>query len=170
MNPYLDDDLRALADQVRRFATERVAPGFQERDRTRVLDRALMREMGALGFIAPEMPERFGGLGTGCLAAGVIHEEIARADLSMSYVNLLASLIAQILAEHGEPGLVTPWLHRLTKGEALLALPEATQAFCKLADAKSLQNSLVITSALYVTPAIFFLLCMKTLQKDLVAK
>ena len=122
MNPYLDDELRALAEQAGRFAAERIAPGFQERDRTRVLDRGLMREMGALGFIAPELPERLGGLGTGCLAAGVIHEEIARADLSMSYVNLLASLIAQILAEHGEPGLVTPWLQRLTRGEALLAI------------------------------------------------
>ena len=39
MNPYLDDDLLALAAQARRFASERVAPGFQERDRTRVLDR-----------------------------------------------------------------------------------------------------------------------------------
>ena len=122
MNPYLDDDLRALADQVRRFATERVAPGFQERDRTRVLDRTLMREMGALGFIAPELPERFGGLGTGCLAAGVIHEAIARADLSMSYINLLGSLNCQILAEHGRPEVVEPWLQRVTKGEALLAL------------------------------------------------
>ncbi len=59
---------------------------------------------------------------------------------------------------------------KMCKGDALAALPEASQAFCKLADAKALQNSLVITSVLYVTPAIFFLLCMKTLQKDLVAK
>lgn len=122
MNPYLDEDLRALAEQARRFAAERVAPGFQERDRTRVLDRGLMREMGALGFIAPELPERCGGQGTGCLAAGVVHEAIARADLSMSYVNLLASLIGQILAEHGRPALVEPWLRRLTQGEALLAI------------------------------------------------
>jgi cyclohexanecarboxyl-CoA dehydrogenase len=122
MNPYLDDDLRALADQARRFAAARVAPGFLERDRTRVLDRDLMREMGAMGFIAPELPEQFGGLGLGCLAAGVIHEEIASADLSMSYINLLASLNGQILAEHGRPEVVAPWLARLTRGEALLAI------------------------------------------------
>lgn len=122
MNPYLDEDLVALAGHARRFATERVAPGFQERDRTRVLDRALMREMGAMGFIAPELPEAVGGQGLGCLAAGVIHEEIARADLSMSYVNLLASLNGQILAEHGRPDVVRPWLERLVRGEALLAI------------------------------------------------
>ena len=122
MNPYLDDDLITLGDHVRRFATERVAPGFQERDHTRVLDRSLMREMGALGFIAPELPEQYGGLGMGCLAAGVIHEEIARADLSLSYINLLASLNCQILSEHGRPEVVAPWLQRTVAGEALLAI------------------------------------------------
>ena len=121
MNPYLDDDLIALSDQARRFASDRIAPGFQERDRTRVLDRAIMKEMGAMGFIAPELPEKFGGLGLGCLAAGVIHEEVARADLSISYINLLASLNGQILSQHGKPDIVRPWLARLTAGEALFA-------------------------------------------------
>ena len=55
MNPYLNDDLMTLAESVRRFAEERVAPGFLERDQTRVLERGLMREMGELGFIAPEL-------------------------------------------------------------------------------------------------------------------
>ncbi len=56
------------------------------------------------------------------------------------------------------------------KGAALAQLPEAAQAFCRAAEAKALQNSLLITSVLYALPAIFFLLCIKTLQKDLVAK
>jgi MFS family permease len=56
------------------------------------------------------------------------------------------------------------------KGAALSALSDSEQAFCKVADAKALQNSLLVTSALYLLPAVFFLLCMKTLQKDLVAK
>ena len=60
------DSLRQqLGDQARRFAQDRIAPGFQERDRTRVLDRTLMRAMGEMGFIAPELPEAFGGQGLG---------------------------------------------------------------------------------------------------------
>ena len=70
MNPYLDQDLLALGDQARRFAADRIAPGFQERDRTRTLDRALMKEMGAMGFIAPELPEQFGELVVRELANG----------------------------------------------------------------------------------------------------
>jgi cyclohexanecarboxyl-CoA dehydrogenase len=122
MNPYIDDDLQTLAEHARRFAEGRVAPGFQERDQTRVLDRDIMREMGAMGFIAPELPESMGGQGMGSLAAGVIHEEIARADLSISYINLLASLNGQILAHHGDPSVVRPWLDKLVSGEALFAI------------------------------------------------
>ena len=122
LNPYLDDDLIALGNHVRRFATERLAPGFVERDRTRTLDNDLSRQMGALGFIGPEMAEQYGGQGLNCVAAGVIHEEIARADLSMSYINLLASLNGQILAEHGDHALVLPWLKRLMAGDALVAI------------------------------------------------
>jgi cyclohexanecarboxyl-CoA dehydrogenase len=122
MNPYIDEDLAALSEHAGRFAAGRVAPGFLERDATRTLDRGIMREMGGLGFIAPELPEECGGQGLGCLAAGVIHEQIARADLSLSYINLLASLNGQILAQHGKPEVARPWLARLTRGEALIAI------------------------------------------------
>ena len=121
-NPYLDDNLVMLGEHVRRFATQRVAPGFRARETTRTLDRALMREMGALGFIAPELPEADGGQGLSYVASGVIVEELARADLSIAYIQLLASLNGQILAAHGRPGVARPWLQRLTRGEALLAL------------------------------------------------
>ncbi len=121
-NPYLDDDLMALAETAKRFAEERIKPGFIERDSSRILDRALLREMGELGFIGPELPEEFGGLGMGSLAAGVIHEQIAAADLSFSYLNLLASLNGQILASHGDPEVVGPWLEKLIQGEAICAI------------------------------------------------
>ena len=84
---------------ARRFATERIAPGFQERDRTRVLDRGADARDGRDGLHrARPARAHSAARALGCLAAGVIHEEVARADLSMSYVNLLASLNGQILS------------------------------------------------------------------------
>lgn len=121
-SPYFDASLEALAAQVRRFATERVAPGFLERDRTRTLDQALIRELGGLGLIAPELPSALGGQGLSSLASGVIHEELARADLSFSYVTLLASLTGAILSRHARPEIARPWLERLTRGEVMLSI------------------------------------------------
>jgi cyclohexanecarboxyl-CoA dehydrogenase len=121
-NPYLDDELLELAEMTARFAAERIAPGYVERDTERVLDRGLSVEMGELGLIAPELPVELGGQGAGKVAAGVIHEQVAAADLSISYVNLLGSLNAQILAEHGRPDVVAPWLAEITAGRAIAAL------------------------------------------------
>ena len=71
-NPYINEDLQALAESVRRFADEKIKPGFLERDKTREFDRALLREMGDLGFICPEVPEEFGGLGMGFTLAAAL--------------------------------------------------------------------------------------------------
>ena len=50
-NAYVDGELLELAEMTRQFAEERIAPGFTERDETRVLDRQLSKEMGALGLL-----------------------------------------------------------------------------------------------------------------------
>lgn len=121
-NPYITEDLEFLAETAEKFAQKYVAPGFLERDQSRIFDRDLVKKMGEMGFIAPELPEQYGGQGMGRLAAGIIHEAIAKADLSFSYINLLASLNGQILAEHGQPEVVEPWLKKLTAGDAIFSI------------------------------------------------
>lgn len=121
-NPYITEDLEFLAETAEKFAQKYVVPGFLERDQSRVFDRDLVKKMGEMGFIAPELPEQYGGQGMGRLAAGIIHEAVAKADLSFSYINLLASLNGQILAEHGQPEVVEPWLKKLTAGEAIFSI------------------------------------------------
>lgn len=121
-NPYITEELEFLAETADKFAQKYIAPGFLERDQSRVFDRDLVKKMGEMGFIAPELPEQYGGQGMGRLAAGIIHEAIAKADLSFSYINLLASLNGQILAEHGQPEVVEPWLKKLTAGEAIFSI------------------------------------------------
>ncbi|MFD1436873.1 cyclohexanecarboxyl-CoA dehydrogenase [Acinetobacter terrae] len=121
-NPYITEELEFLAETAEKFAQKFIAPGFLERDQSRVFDRDLVKKMGEMGFIAPELPEQYGGQGMGRLAAGIIHEAVAKADLSFSYINLLASLNGQILAEHGHPEVVEPWLKKLTAGEAIFSI------------------------------------------------
>ena len=40
-NPYITGELLELAEMARRFAQERVAPGYVDRDATRTLGRAI---------------------------------------------------------------------------------------------------------------------------------
>ena len=116
------EELDQIRDVARRFAQERVAPGYLRREKVGSFDRDLLREMGSLGLIAPELPEAFGGMGASYLYSGAIIEEIARADFSFAYVSLLASLNGQILSSFARPEVARDWLTGLIAGEHLLAI------------------------------------------------
>ncbi len=122
MDPTLTDDLAAIQDTARRFATERVAPLYRSSEGTGRIDRGLIREMGALGLIAPEVPEALGGLGLPSLTSGLIAEAIGYADPNAAYLQILGSLNAKIVAEHAAPPLARIWLGKLVAGEAVLSL------------------------------------------------
>lgn len=116
------EELGVLRDLARKFASERLASGYQARERVGGFGRDLVREMGSLGLIAPELPEEFGGLRAGSIYSGVIIEEIARADFNFGYVNVLASLNGQILARFANPEIRREWLPKLVAGEVMLAI------------------------------------------------
>ena len=116
------DELTELRDLTRKFATDRIAPGYLAREKAGTMDMDLVREMGALGLIAPELPEGFGGMGAGYLYSGTIIEEIARADFTFGYIALLASLNGQILAKFARPEIARDWLRQLTAGEIVLSI------------------------------------------------
>ncbi|MBZ0215998.1 MAG: acyl-CoA dehydrogenase family protein, partial [Fimbriimonadaceae bacterium] len=115
-------EIEAIRDLARKFARDRVAPGYLAREKAGTMDMALVREMGKLGLIAPELPEEFGGMGVEYLYSGAIIEEIAKADFTFAYVSLLASLNGQILAQFAKPEIARDWLSKLTAGEHLLAI------------------------------------------------
>lgn len=116
------EELTALREMARKFSTEKLAPGYQAREKAAGFDRALTREMGSLGLIAPELPEEYGGLGAGSIYSGVIIEEVGRADFNVGYINILASLNGQIIASFANEGLRRHWLPKITAGEEIIAI------------------------------------------------
>ena len=118
----LNDDQLAFQETARRFAREKLAPGYQRREVEGRIDRALVREMGALGLIAPELPEEMGGLGTPSLTSGLIAEAIGYADVNAAYIQILGSLNGKIIAGHARPELARQWLPRLVSGEVIVAI------------------------------------------------
>lgn len=122
MTGIFTEDQRAFQETARRFARERIAPGYMAREREGRVGRELVREMGALGLIGADLPERYGGLGEPSVTAGIAMEAVGYADLNLAYVPLLASLNGQIISRHGSPELAGEWIARMVSGEALLAI------------------------------------------------
>ena len=122
MDYALSEQQQAFRETAMRFAKEKLAPHYQKRATAERIDRVLIREMGALGLIAPDLPEQYGGLGESSVTAGIIIEQIAYADFNASYVPLLASLMGGMLAQHASPDIAREWLPKVTAGEAIIGL------------------------------------------------
>jgi cyclohexanecarboxyl-CoA dehydrogenase len=98
----LTDTQKEYQEKARRLAVERLAPEYQEREKRRYVEKELRREMGALGLIAPEISEDLGGRGLDRLTDGIIAEEIARGDFNVAYVQIVGSLVGQILSGYAQ--------------------------------------------------------------------
>lgn len=122
MDTTLNEQQQAFREAAQRFASEKLAPHYQKRATEHRLDRAMLAEMGALGLIGVDIPEAYGGLGESSVTAGLIIEQIAYADFNASYVQLLASLMGGMVAQHATPDVAKEWLPKVTRGEAIIGL------------------------------------------------
>ncbi len=118
----LNEDQLAIRDLARRFARERLAPHYQAREAAGVLERDLIREMGSLGLMGADLPERFGGLGAPGVTAGVIAEELAYGDFNVSAVPVGVSLLGAVILSGATPALAEYWLPRMIGGETLMGV------------------------------------------------
>jgi len=116
------EEQQALRETVRRFSRERLRPDYQKREQSERIDPALVREMGALGLIGADLPERYGGLGADGVTTGLIIEEIAYGDFNVSYVQLLASLMGAIIVRNAGPAVIERWVPLIIRGEAIVGL------------------------------------------------
>lgn len=122
MNFLPTDDQLAFRETAERFAKEKLADSYLKRAKSHGLDRNLMREMGALGLIGPDLPEEFGGMGLSYATAGLMTEAIAYADFNVSYIQLLASLMGGMVAQHASKDISTEWIPQIIAGEKVVGL------------------------------------------------
>jgi cyclohexanecarboxyl-CoA dehydrogenase len=116
------EDQRALQDGARRFARQRLLPDYQKREKAALLDRGLVRELGALGFMGMDLPEALGGMGADAVTTGMVIEELAYGDFNIAAVPLGISLNGAILVQHAQDEVKRTWVPRMTAGEAVIAI------------------------------------------------
>ncbi len=119
----LGEEIEALRDAVRRFASERIAPLADETDRNNAFPMPLWRELGDMGLLGITAAEEYGGAGLGYLAHCVAMEEISRASASvaLSY-GAHSNLCVNQINRNGNAGQKSRYLPKLISGEHVGAL------------------------------------------------
>jgi cyclohexanecarboxyl-CoA dehydrogenase len=122
MDFAFSDEQQEYRDRAREVATKRLLPEYQARERAGRIDPELRRELGAQGLIAPEIPVEYGGRGLDRVTSGVITEEIGRGDINVAYLQVVGSLVGQILAGNARPEVAQQWVPRICSGEEIVGI------------------------------------------------
>jgi len=116
----LTDDQRLVRRAVREFAEKEIAPHVERHEREERYPLELIRKLVPLGYIAPMIPERYGGSFSDVVTYGIICEELARVDwVVASVVSVTNSLVAGSILRHGSDAQKERWLPPLARGEIL---------------------------------------------------
>ncbi|WP_236245435.1 acyl-CoA dehydrogenase family protein [Streptomyces sp. CC210A] len=110
-------DVRRLAED---FVRREVVPYAAAWDRAESVDRAIVKKLGALGFLGLTLPERYGGSGGDHLAYCLVTEELGRGDSAVrGIVSVSLGLVAKTIAAWGDEEQKRRWLPGLASGDLL---------------------------------------------------
>ena len=99
MNLELSEEQAAVRRLAREFTEREVAPYAAEWDRAESVDRAVVKKLGALGFLGLTVPEEYGGSGGDHLAYVLVTEELGRGDSAVrGIVSVSLGLVAKTIA------------------------------------------------------------------------
>ncbi len=116
----LTPEQRLVRVAVREFAEKEIAPFVEQYEREERYPLDLIRKLVPLGYIAPLIPEQYGGSRSDVTTYGVICEELARIDwVVASVVSVTNSLVATSILEHGSDAQKERWLPPMARGEVL---------------------------------------------------
>ncbi|KOU85422.1 acyl-CoA dehydrogenase [Streptomyces sp. XY58] len=116
----LSEEQSAVRRLAREFAEREIVPYAAEWDRAESVDRAVVKKLGALGFLGLTVPEEYGGSGGDHLAYVLVTEELGRADSAVrGIVSVSLGLVAKTIAAWGTEEHKRAWLPRLCSGDAL---------------------------------------------------
>ena len=134
----LSEEEQLFRQSVRKFARERIRPHVREMDEQGMFRPELMKEMFALGLMAIDIPEEYGGQGGSFFQAVLAVEELAAVDPSAAViVDVQNTLVSNAIAR---------WASEDQKKKYFPRLAENTVASYALSEAGSGSDAFALTT------------------------
>jgi len=117
LDDQLSEEERMVRDSARGYAQSKLMPRILEANRHEKFDRAILNEMGELGFLGSTI-DGYGCAGVNHVCYGLIAREIERVDSAYrSALSVQSSLVMHPIHAYGSEEQRERWLPRLARGE-----------------------------------------------------
>jgi len=118
MNFELTEEQQHIAQAVKDFNKQYIAPNFMEWDEKQIFPVEIFKKLGELGFMGIVIPEKYGGSGLNYQDYVTIIDELSQQDPSIGLsVAAHNSLCTNHIYEFGNEEQRTKWLPKLASGE-----------------------------------------------------
>jgi len=124
MDFRLNPDQEKWAAKIAEFAKSEIAPGADDRDKTRQFPRELWKRMSEMDLLGLLVPSQYGGVGTDFLTTAVIFESFARHghDMGLCISLTVTTLYSHFqLLRHGSEELKKKYLPAIVSSEKIPA-------------------------------------------------
>jgi len=112
----LSDDERLFQETVRDFANAEIAPRSRAMDAAQAMDPELVAQLFQLGLMGVEIPESYGGAGSGFFTSVLVVEELSRVDPAVGVlVDVQNTVVVKALMHWADDGQKARWLPRLAR-------------------------------------------------------
>ena len=120
IDSLLSEEERMVRDTIRAWVEDRLMPIIGDAYINRTFPRELIPEMGELGVLGANLPEKYGCAGLNNVAYGIIMQELERGDSGIrSFVSVQGALVMYPIFAFGSEEHRTEWLPKLATGEAI---------------------------------------------------
>ena len=114
----LAEQERLVRDSARDFCSGVLMPAVRDGFRHEKFDRALMHQMGEVGFLGITLPEAYGGAGLNYTSYGLVAREVERVDSGYrSAMSVQNSLVMHPIYAYGSEEQRRKYLPKLASGE-----------------------------------------------------
>lgn len=116
----LTDEEKLVQRTAKDYSTDKLIPRVKDAFRNERFDREIISELGALGLIAPTIPEELGGANLNNVCYGLIAFEIEKVDSGYrSAMSVQSSLVIHPIYEFGSEKQKKKYIPKLIKGDLI---------------------------------------------------
>jgi alkylation response protein AidB-like acyl-CoA dehydrogenase len=129
MDLALDHDQRLIVDTAERLLADAASSSATRAaaDAADGIDRALWRQMAAMGWCGVHLPEAQGGLGLGIVELALLQEQLGRRLACVPFFDSVV-LAGTLLREAADAQAQGRWLPALAAGESIAALADENRS------------------------------------------